>query len=1264
MKTLLLALLVAVAVYAYYAAHGTAPGYYTPVADAVATRAAFNAELQLLPSPFWHEWILGNYTTAFQILRGCALRAGAARFGILVGDNTMYIETPAVKLGQSFTVIVAFKPLHTHSAVPGANSHVWRKYHPSYPYGEAVLALSTGDTIAVRMYDTNGNLRSASYSNGDRQLYSRLITTAVRGYLGADGRYTAELYVNGVFVASVQFSGERLAITSGFLLGVAGFTPPPQYMYYIAFAVYNRSLTPAEIAAWRPEFPIRAGAVMIYYADPRFVRDVDGDGVLEWLDISGNGRHAKLRGARPTWTLEPVAAELALPRCPADVSLSAEWDGHTAVWRVDGAEVARMNHAYGHIVFTGDGYAYIPITVYDWPGITIEQFVYVSPSQPYARYNKLTCIGSWYAGQNGAGICGGTPNENPVSHFYMSFYVRVGDPLTGSMKAYRITLRTGSWQHIVLTYDNVARVLRFYVNGTLVYLTSIPLDEYTVFDVPPDTAARFARLVLAANSELASTERTNIAYGYVRVYRHPLWEYEIIHNYAHPDDPMPYGLEAWVAWHSFNGTHLLDLSGKGRHARVVGTVVVYPALRWRVGAYLSYLYRHAAPLVLHRLAIYALYGSAINYASYDFATGAKSGAWDESTARGVKLTRVDGLYVDGVAVAPVDLPTLYVSDRPALGFSGRWTASDGWRGWVAVLRIGSAWLNLTQVGGHSAAAVGATVRALAGTVEAAYGDGLYVNGTKRAPLGVATAGEYAPRLFEAHNSGLRALVEAAWLGTGYGYSSNGTACGSFRCANVQRDPRYYVYADFRWWPPVASVGVLNVQSPPARLSRPDGLALQPAVVSGMPQVSEQLWGPFGEVCVGMAPDGLAYAFGVKHVWASGGAPTCVVSIPSGGSGSLERVTFNSTAPIGAFRMPPVQHPLLANSVPGLRTCGNASVFEQPYLPVRADGSAFLTDTFACAPADVAPSGVRVVRVAPGYVLLVDPLKVVRLNTSSVLYLPSPGRAAVFGYGDAVPAMSVRTRDGRQWHIYVEDGAVAVSPSVLAVPPNVSRLIRTVSGVVGVPRSPHTLVSQWWADTVRFYVQAAAAVDSEVVYISPYAGTQLAVGGELNAPEGVYMLGVLANGTYTWALPLSGPQAFVVYVPAAGYYTVRLYGEDGTKLWEKDLYLAPETRFSIGPLELAKFTPARPISLVEPLAPKPPIIAPAVSLQLPPQALGVLALAVFAAAYATFREVSLATILTGAVASVLGVLTGVAVFGAVGIVALAFGIWNKMRRQSA
>jgi hypothetical protein len=33
-------------------------------------------------------------------------------------------------------------------------------------------------------------------------------------------------------------------------------------------------------------------------ADPAHIRDIDGDGVPEWLDLSGFGNHGKVYGAR------------------------------------------------------------------------------------------------------------------------------------------------------------------------------------------------------------------------------------------------------------------------------------------------------------------------------------------------------------------------------------------------------------------------------------------------------------------------------------------------------------------------------------------------------------------------------------------------------------------------------------------------------------------------------------------------------------------------------------------------------------------------------------------------------------------------------------------------------------------------------------------------------------------------------------------------------------------------------------------------------
>jgi len=48
-------------------------------------------------------------------------------------------------------------------------------------------------------------------------------------------------------------------------------------------------------------------------ADPQYVKDIDGDGILEWIDLSGYGNHGKIYGAQlvqliktPVRALKPV----------------------------------------------------------------------------------------------------------------------------------------------------------------------------------------------------------------------------------------------------------------------------------------------------------------------------------------------------------------------------------------------------------------------------------------------------------------------------------------------------------------------------------------------------------------------------------------------------------------------------------------------------------------------------------------------------------------------------------------------------------------------------------------------------------------------------------------------------------------------------------------------------------------------------------------------------------------------------------------------
>ena len=981
---------------------------------------------------------------------------------------------------------------------------------------------------------------------------------------------------------------------------------------------------------------------MYYYAHPQFVRDVDGDGVLEWLDLSGNNRHAKLRGAVPQWFIEPVV--LGAQQC-GGVALSATWDGFTATYIIN--DTQRSVYEPGRVQFDGaTGYASAPLTVYGWRGITIEMYIYVSPAQR-GNWRKFVSIGSWTPSLSGAGIAGVTAVFEMVGDVYsVDFNTRVGDPLTGVWKGYYWWgYRTGRWQHVTLTYDNVARVLRYYVNGTLATQFTISANEYTILDVPPSSATRFQRLVLAANSELG--EQAQIALSYIRVYSRALSQQEVQYNYQNPNSPVADGLELWLSWDSFRGSTWLDKSGKGRHATVYGTVFAYPHWQWVVGAYLQHGYPAASPLVVT-----------------DFRLN--GAPWTSGAHRGgvVSLTRVDGAYIDAAAGTgggwTVDR---YIAPNAALGFDAAWTPSDNYRGWITLWRVGALALNITQIGGHGVSIGSASARAYAGTVATVLGDGLYVNGTRRVSLPSGSA-QTSFALLPAAQGGLRALVRYAWLDAGVRYGANSSSAYGGYAGNAYVPSRslspWAYYVDFRWWPPVATWGIL--QSPPITAVRQKlpNQVLTPVSVSGVAQVSASLWGPFGEVCLTQNNA----AFGVSHVWLGTATSTCVLPASYAVSGSAQNALFNSTAPVQLyFSVPPIQHPYVANSVPGARFCSlNVSHFLIPLLPMKIPDSTVVADQWACALTDYVPPGAYVAQSAPGWALIAPAMRVFRINTTSVAYAGSG--AAVLARGNAVPALSVRAVDGRTWNIYTSGAGAVASAGALQTPPNVSRTGGAVSAVFGVPRSPTTLVSQWWADGVRYYVSAAGLADAPVVYISSFVGSPVAVHAELNAPGGyTYYVGIVDNGTYVWAVPLTGPMQFGVYVPAPGYYTVRLYrGED--KVWERNLYLSTDTKLTIGPVDIPVFTPVNPVSLYTPAAPKPPVFVPAMTMEMPPYAVGILMVGVFAAAYVTMREVSLASILTGAVVAVLGVLINVPIYGVAGVFLLAFGLWNKARRQGS
>jgi hypothetical protein len=122
-------------------------------------------------------------------------------------------------------------------------------------------------------------------------------------------------YANGVLDAcnSDPRTGKRVNYT-GFYIGKS-YTGNNFQGYISQILVYSRVLSGSEIS-WNylyPDNPVKNGLVLWLQADPAYIKDIDNDGILEWIDLSGYGNHGKIYGAQlvqlvktPARTLTPA----------------------------------------------------------------------------------------------------------------------------------------------------------------------------------------------------------------------------------------------------------------------------------------------------------------------------------------------------------------------------------------------------------------------------------------------------------------------------------------------------------------------------------------------------------------------------------------------------------------------------------------------------------------------------------------------------------------------------------------------------------------------------------------------------------------------------------------------------------------------------------------------------------------------------------------------------------------------------------------------
>ena len=128
-----------------------------------------------------------------------------------------------------------------------------------------------------------------------------------------------KIYVDAV-LDNRRVSSGLLTVTSGSVTGNGGWIGRAWDRYHCGFIfqvlIYSRALSDSEIQYnyQYPDNPVRNGLVLWLQADPQYIKDIDGDGRLEWIDLSGYNNHGKIYGAQlvqlpiktPSRVLKPV----------------------------------------------------------------------------------------------------------------------------------------------------------------------------------------------------------------------------------------------------------------------------------------------------------------------------------------------------------------------------------------------------------------------------------------------------------------------------------------------------------------------------------------------------------------------------------------------------------------------------------------------------------------------------------------------------------------------------------------------------------------------------------------------------------------------------------------------------------------------------------------------------------------------------------------------------------------------------------------------
>ena len=237
---------------------------------------------------------------------------GTFKYAMYFNGVNACVAIPLTVYGwQEITVQEWLHPLH-----PKANS-AWTKFnmigdywtdYPSvfwatdnrYDYTELDLVFVTRRSVGTRgiygfsiyAYRNSWVNTSWRFSLSDRTLV---------GYVNNSRVYTASIPSTEKTI--LEWNPDTATHPSRykqFVLGANVYGGEHMKVMQYQILIYTRGLSDSEIA-WNfnyPERPVRNGLYVWLQADPAYIKDIDNDGVLEWLDLSGNNNRGKIYGAQ------------------------------------------------------------------------------------------------------------------------------------------------------------------------------------------------------------------------------------------------------------------------------------------------------------------------------------------------------------------------------------------------------------------------------------------------------------------------------------------------------------------------------------------------------------------------------------------------------------------------------------------------------------------------------------------------------------------------------------------------------------------------------------------------------------------------------------------------------------------------------------------------------------------------------------------------------------------------------------------------------